>query len=91
MTIARPIDERMEAFLDRADEATLARVRTTLILGLHHEQQHQELILTDLKHALAVNPLRPAYRQRDAEEPKAGRVPMSGWVAFPGGPPIDRA
>lgn len=48
-------------------------------LGLHHEQQHQELILTDVKYLLAQNPLRPVYR-----EPLAGRfadvVPPLDWV-----------
>ena len=50
------IDDRMEAFLERADDARARQVRTTFILGLNHEQQHQELILTDLKHALGRQP-----------------------------------
>jgi ergothioneine biosynthesis protein EgtB len=49
-------------------------------LGLQHEQQHQELILTDLKHALASSPLRPVYRPR---ETAPGReAPPLGWVRF---------
>jgi ergothioneine biosynthesis protein EgtB len=77
------IDGRMEAFLDRADEAELAQIRTTLILGLHHEQQHQELILTDLKHALAGNPLRPVYRQREKGAAKEALSLQVGWLSFP--------
>ena len=77
------VDERMEEFLVRASEETLCRVRDTLILGLHHEQQHQELILTDLKHALGCNPLRPAYR--NTEPGPAGPRPSSRWAgsSFP--------
>ena len=52
-------------------------------LGLHHEQQHQELILTDIKHALFFNPGRPVYARR---WPLAGTHPQPvSWVAYQGG------
>jgi ergothioneine biosynthesis protein EgtB len=56
----RHVDAAVERLLERGDGD--ARARAITELGLHHEQQHQELILTDIKHALASNPLRPAYR-----------------------------
>jgi ergothioneine biosynthesis protein EgtB len=57
--------------------------RTRIVLGLNHEQQHQELLLTDVKHAFWVNPLHPVY----AEGALAGRkdAPPLEWVNFPGG------
>ena len=58
------IDERVMALLDHANEETLGAIAPILVVGLHHEQQHQELILTDAKHLLACSPLRPAYEPR---------------------------
>jgi ergothioneine biosynthesis protein EgtB len=53
-------------------------------LGLHHEQQHQELILTDLLHLFAQNPLLPAVRASDATRPTTAATPLE-WLAFEGG------
>src|SRR5690606_19742057 len=56
------VDARMQALLARrADDVALAALVT---LGLHHEQQHQELILTDIKHALSFSPGHPPYAKR---------------------------
>jgi ergothioneine biosynthesis protein EgtB len=56
----------------------------TVELGLHHEQQHQELVLTDIKHAFASNPLRPAYREK-AKRTVTTAVSPPDWVIFPAG------
>ena len=53
-------------------------------LGLHHEQQHQELLLMDAKHLLAQNPLKPAYQAVAAAAPDTGTVPLA-WREFEGG------
>jgi ergothioneine biosynthesis protein EgtB len=52
-------------------------------LGLHHEQQHQELILMDIKHMLSMNPLFPAYAPETAAP--AATTPALGWIDFEGG------
>ena len=53
-------------------------------LGLHHEQQHQELLLTDMKHLLAQNPLHPVLRD-GAARPSGERAPELGWARYSGG------
>lgn len=65
----RAIDERMMCVIER----TPAAVTPIVELGLNHEQQHQELLLTDLKHAFGLNPLRPAYLPPLAVTPAASR------------------
>ena len=55
------VDARMQSALSRDQLDPSARA--VVELGLHHEQQHQELIYTDVKHALGTQPLRPAYRE----------------------------
>ncbi|QJE72983.1 ergothioneine biosynthesis protein EgtB [Aerophototrophica crusticola] len=69
--------------MDLLETGPSVEVLDLVELGLNHEQQHQELILTDLKHLLNESPLKPAYRS--AEKPVAGTVPPLGWVAHPGG------
>jgi ergothioneine biosynthesis protein EgtB len=69
------VDERLAALLATCDDPALHALVT---LGLQHEQQHQELMLTDLKHLLWQNPARPAYRSR---WPLAEVRPApQGWV-----------
>ena len=58
------VDTQVEDWLQSADDAGIAPLTPVMTIGFHHEQQHQELLLTDLKHAFAANPLRPIYRDR---------------------------
>lgn len=74
------IDLLISKLIGSADEQLLKKLRPILILGLHHEQQHQELMLTDIKHVFWQNPLRPAYRKRTVVE--ASKVPAIEWLQF---------
>ncbi len=79
----RYVDEFMDGWFDTLSESELAKWRPTIELGLHHEQQHQELILTDIKHVLSINPLHPVYNLRQQEAAR-GVAPIN-WMSFPGG------
>lgn len=77
----KAVDSRVLAVLnEHPDNAELAHLIT---LGLQHEQQHQELLLTDIKHALSMNPAKPAYAKR---WPLSSIAPQPvAWHAFEGG------
>jgi ergothioneine biosynthesis protein EgtB len=69
--------------LSSADEATLARAAEVITLGMNHEEQHQELLLTDIKYILSCNPLEPVFKSRD--EVASQPLPPLGWLEFAGG------
>ena len=76
------VDSAMEPLLREPDQPGLPELIT---LGLHHEQQHQELLLMDIKHVLSRNPLHPAYLA-GAPEPAGIAPPKAGWLEHAGGP-----
>jgi ergothioneine biosynthesis protein EgtB len=77
----RHVDQAMRRLL--AETPVSPALAELIELGSHHEQQHQELILTDLKHLLSRNPLRPAYQKPWPLTPIRARV--RGWISYPGG------
>jgi len=74
----REIDERMMQLLSDASFESQS-LRDRVELGLHHEQQHQELMLTDIKHVLSCNPMYPTYRPGNFASAQA---PDQGWMKF---------
>ena len=77
------IDIRVSDLIESADEQLLAKLEPIIILGSHHEQQHQELMLTDIKHVFWQNPLRPVFREREQAQPPP--VAAIEWLNFKGG------
>ena len=78
----RNVDARVRELVDGLDEGTLTKLAPVIELGFHHEQQHQELLLMDIKHVLSRNPLQPVYAgtRRTPSEPDD-----LGWVEVEGG------
>jgi ergothioneine biosynthesis protein EgtB len=67
------------------DHSTAPEVFRLLELGLNHEQQHQELIITDIKHAFWLNPLRPSYQPNQPEAVEPSDTQALEWCCFDGG------
>jgi ergothioneine biosynthesis protein EgtB len=84
--LSRPSLERVHRYRCEVDEKVVESLDTCnaalLELGIHHEQQHQELILSDIKCALGTQPLRPLYRE--LSHASVGR-PTAAWQPFAGG------
>ncbi len=76
------VDRAMEELFATLDEAGWRVAAPLIELGLHHEQQHQELLLMDIKHVLSLNPLQPAYR---AAPPPSAPAPPLAWHEMAGG------
>src|SRR5579872_1722800 len=77
------VSAAMIRLIGQADDAAWREAAPLLELGLHHEQQHQELILMDIKHVFSVNPLLPAYQAPPSRLSARGSAPQ--WVGFDGG------
>ncbi|MEK6592736.1 MAG: ergothioneine biosynthesis protein EgtB [Pseudomonadota bacterium] len=78
------VDEAMAALLTSTEEAHWPEVAARVTLGCHHEEQHQELFLTDIKYNFSINPLKPAYRA-DLPTPRASTDAALTWIEQPGG------
>lgn len=80
------VDEAVQRFIGEAGQEAWSAAAPLLELGLHHEQQHQELIATDIVHALSCNPLLPAWQPRGGPALRiASTAAPMRWLAQPGG------
>lgn len=80
----RHVDDAMARLLSNPPTKHGQAIAERVSLGIHHEQQHQELLAMDIKHILAQNPLRPVYNKRLQVPPERSPVPLR-WKAYEGG------
>jgi ergothioneine biosynthesis protein EgtB len=77
------VDENVKAFIKNCDEKLYIEYAPIIEIGINHEQQHQELLLTDIKHVLSLNPLNPVYSAKEIVNNDA--IPKMNWKEFDGG------
>ena len=75
------VDEQVIAFINNCSEQEFKQWAPVVEIGLHHEQQHQELIVTDIKFNLAQNPLGPVYKENQVAS-NGEAIPPLSWVGF---------
>lgn len=80
----KEIDKRTIDFIEKADDKLYSTIEKLVIVGLNHEQQHQELFFMDIKYSFWVNPLKPALREKVSEYKKAKNFEAK-FVKFEGG------
>ncbi len=78
------IDDQMEAFASEVPDRVWEQAAPRILLGLHHEQQHQELLATDIKYNLGTQPTRPVWQARTLPQPDRPTV-LQRWHAIEGG------
>jgi ergothioneine biosynthesis protein EgtB len=92
--LSRPTVAEVYHYREYVDSAMTTLIETisahptivsAIVLGLHHEQQHQELLLTDIKHILGTNPLYPVYQVSQKVEQRAKIHTPAKWLEYAGG------
>lgn len=76
----RYVDDHLEQFIENSSDEVFGEWASVVEIGINHEQQHQELLLTDLKYMLGQNPLYPAYINREISPAKP--APPLSWTGF---------
>lgn len=78
------VDEHMHILLQQSGHPEWDTINQRILTGINHEQQHQELMLTDIKHVFASNPLRPAYASPVLQHAQTRQAHLN-WISHPGG------